>query len=218
MSRSTLATTSFAAAAFVAAPEITSASAISALLDSSISASRYRICPRLYGVRFAQPGPAFAAASTALRRSFRVHCGTLPSSPPSLFPLPSSRTGNTRPLSERMNSPPTYTFGVFITGMRAISDHLPVVHQSLPSAFTSEAGLLVPAERRRRIELVEGVRPDDTGLEQCAHLEDPRSLVGPHAGRQPVHGVVRLFDGFLERAEGEDAEHRPEDLFARDAM
>src|SRR3954471_19646717 len=183
MSRSTLATTSFAAAAFVAAPEITSASAISALLDSSISANRYRICPRLYGVRFAQPGPAFAAASTALRRSLRVHCGIFPRSAASRFPPPASRTGKTRPLSERMNSPPTYTFGVFVTGMRAISDHLPIIHQSLPAAFTSEAGLLVPAERRRRIELVEGIRPDDARLEQRAHLEDARSLVGPHTGR-----------------------------------
>jgi len=40
MSRSTLALTSFAAAALVAAPEITSDSDISALRDSSISARR----------------------------------------------------------------------------------------------------------------------------------------------------------------------------------
>jgi hypothetical protein len=40
MRRSTLAATSFIAALFVAAPDITSASAISPLLDSTISPSR----------------------------------------------------------------------------------------------------------------------------------------------------------------------------------
>src|SRR4030088_3263411 len=107
------------------------------------------ICPRLYGVRCAQSGPAFAAASTALRRSFRVHCGILPSNPPSLFPRTAARTGNTRPLSEGMNCPPTWTFGVFVTGMRAMLDLLPEVHQPLSASFASEAGLLVAAERRR---------------------------------------------------------------------
>jgi hypothetical protein len=43
-----------------------------------------------------------AAASTALRKSFRVHCGMFAKKFPSA-PL----IGNTRALSERMNAPPT---------------------------------------------------------------------------------------------------------------
>src|SRR5687768_5654317 len=90
------------------------ARAISSLRDSSISASRYTICARLYGVRLAHDEPALAAASTALRRSLRVHCGMLAKNDPSLALI-----GYVRPDSERMNSPPTYTFGVFATATRS---------------------------------------------------------------------------------------------------
>src|SRR5439155_19694441 len=34
--------------------------------------------------------------------------------------------------------------------------------EPVPAAFAAEAGLLVPAERRRRVEAVERVRPDHT--------------------------------------------------------
>src|SRR6185436_11234829 len=71
------------------------------------------ICPRLYAVRFAQPGPALAAASTALRKSLRVHCGTLAKKSPA-----ASSSGNVRPLSERIKRPPTYGLGVFVIGRR----------------------------------------------------------------------------------------------------
>src|SRR4051812_30553885 len=102
--------------------------------------------------------------------------------------------------------------------MRAMSDHLSVIHQTLPSAFATEARLLVAAERRGRIELVESVRPNHTRLEQRTHLENPRALVGPNTGRQSVHGVVGFFDGLLERAKGQHAEHRAKDFFTRDAV
>src|ERR1700720_2064862 len=102
--------------------------------------------------------------------------------------------------------------------MRGMLNDLPVIHETLATAFTSEAGFLVAAERRRWIELVEGVRPDNAGLEQRAHLENPRSLVGPHAGRKSVHGVVRLLDCFLERTECQHAKHGSEDLLPRDSM
>src|ERR1700680_2853596 len=102
--------------------------------------------------------------------------------------------------------------------MRGMLNDLPVIHEALPPAFASEPGFLVAAERRRWVELVEGVRPDDARLEQRAHLENPRSLVRPHTSRESIHGVVRLFDGFLECAEGQNTQHRSEDLFARDAV
>src|SRR4051812_27724299 len=95
---------------------------------------------------------------------------------------------------------------------------LPVIHQTLSSAFSSESRFLVPAKRGRRIELVEGICPDSSSLEQGAHLENARALVGPHARRQSVHRVVRLFDGFLERPKSQNAQNGAEDLFARDAV
>src|SRR5687767_3749424 len=98
------------------------------------------------------------------------------------------------------------------------SHELGVVEQPLPATLAAEAGLLVPAKWRRRVELVVRVRPHHAGLQFDAHLEDARSFVCPHASAQPVRRVVRLLDRFLDRAERQDAEHRAEDLFARDAM
>src|SRR5262249_34478082 len=48
--------------------------------------------------------------------------------------------------------------------------------------------------------------------------EDPRALLRPYPGRQAVRRVVRLLERLLRRAEGEDREHRPEDLLARDPV
>src|SRR5690349_20606771 len=95
-----------------------------------------------------------------------------------------------------------------------MSDHLPVIHQTLASAFATEPGFLVAAERRRRVELIKGVRPDHARLEQRAHLENPRAFVRPDTRRQPVHRVVGFLDGFFEGAESQHAQHRPEDFFA----
>src|SRR5207244_9003297 len=81
-----------------------------------------------------------------------------------------------------------------------------------------EAGLLVAAERRGRIEAVEGVRPDDARPHALGHPQDSRALVRPHAGGKAVRRVVRLLDCLIRRAEGEYREHRPKDLFAGDAV
>ena len=79
-------------------------------------------------------------------------------------------------------------------------------------------GLLVAAERRRRVEPVERVRPDDAGLHPLDHVQDPRALVGPDPGRQAVRRVVRLLDRLLGRPERQHRQHRPEDLLARDPV
>src|SRR5581483_263091 len=66
--------------------------------------------------------------------------------------------------------------------------------EPVPPALATEAGLLVAAERRRRIEAVVRVRPDHAGLQPLGHPEDPRALLGPHAGGETVRRVVRLLD------------------------
>ena len=90
--------------------------------------------------------------------------------------------------------------------------------EPVAAALAAEAGLLVAAERRRRIEAVERVRPDDAGAQPLDHPQDPRALLRPHAGREPVRRVVRLLDRLLGRAEREHREHRPEDLLLRDPV
>ena len=90
--------------------------------------------------------------------------------------------------------------------------------EPVAAALAAEAGLLVAAERRRRVEPVERVPPDDAGAQPVGHPEDPRALLGPDPRREPVHRVVRLLDGLVRRAEREHAEDGPEDLLARDAV
>src|SRR5690606_28804652 len=95
---------------------------------------------------------------------------------------------------------------------------LQVGGQAVTAALASVARLLVAAEGARRVEAVEGVRPDDTGAKLVGDGEDLASLVAPDAGRQPVRSVVGLGDRLGRGAEGQHREHRPEDLFTGDAV
>src|SRR5919112_269532 len=65
----------------------------------------------------------------------------------------------------------------------------------VPAALAAVAGLLVAAEGRRRVELVEGVGPDDAGAELVRDLEDPRALLRPDAGGETEGRVVGLRHG-----------------------
>ena len=51
----------------------------------------------------------------------------------------------------------------------------------MPAALAAEAGLLVAAERRGRVEPVERVRPDDAGPQLRGHPQDARALLRPDA-------------------------------------
>src|ERR1044072_2994302 len=53
--------------------------------------------------------------------------------------------------------------------------------QAVPAALAAVPRLLVAAERRRGVELVEGVRPDPPGAQLVRHPEDPRPLLRPDA-------------------------------------
>src|SRR2546430_6941740 len=90
--------------------------------------------------------------------------------------------------------------------------------EAVAAALAAEAGLLVAAERRRRVEPVVRVRPDDPRAQALGHPENPRALLRPDAGAEAVRRVVRLFERFLGRAERQDREHRAEDLLLRDPV
>src|SRR6476661_1149168 len=112
---------------------------------------------------------------------------------------------------------------VFLTGSRSATVWLRSVEvdvrlEPVASAFAAEAGFLVAAERRRRVEPVEGVRPHDARAQTLGHPEDARAFLGPDPGAQAVRRVVRLLDRFLWRAERDHRENRAEDLFLRDAI
>ena len=88
----------------------------------------------------------------------------------------------------------------------------------MAAALAAVARLLVAAERAGRVELVERVGPDHAGAQLVGHPQDPRALVGPDAGRQPVRRVVGLLDRLGGRAEGQHRQHRAEDLLAGDPV
>src|SRR5215472_3104239 len=88
----------------------------------------------------------------------------------------------------------------------------------MPPALPAEAGLLVAAERRARVEAVVRVRPHDARAEALRHPEDARALLGPDPGAQPVRRVVRLLHGLVRGSESEDREDGAKDLFLRDPV
>ncbi len=106
---------------------------------------------------------------------------------------------------------------VFLTGKPA---HSKLRYGSSPCRPPSrpKPRLLVAAERRGRVEAVVRVRPDHAGAQALRHREDPRALLRPDAGREPVRRVVRLLDRLVRRAERQHREHRPEDLLLRDPV
>src|SRR5690242_20810300 len=118
-----------------------------------------------------------------------------------------------------------YSLYVLRTAMRgatvlpdtAVSD-IEIRLQPLPTAFPAVAGFLVAAERRGRVELVEGVRPHHAGPQPGGHVQDQRSLLGPHPGRQAVRRVVGLLQRLGGRTERQDGEHRAEDLLPGDTV
>src|SRR2546422_6439102 len=102
-----------------------------------------------------QPPPAWRAMRTASRRSLRDARATL---------APSA--SYVRPDSERGNAPPMNSLYVFLTGRRSATEVLRVVEsqirlEAVAAALAAETGLLVAAERRRPIESVVRVRPDE---------------------------------------------------------
>src|ERR687888_467268 len=128
-----------------------------------------------------------------------------------------------RPDSERGNAPPMNSLYVFLTGSRLgierlRAGQLEVRLEPVAAALAAEAGLLVAAERRGRVEAVVRVRPDDAGAQAFGHPENARALLRPDARAEAVRRVVRLLDRFLRCAEGEDREDGAEDLFLRDPV
>src|SRR5437763_15735959 len=96
-----------------------------------------------------------------------------------------------------------YSLYVLATASRWLLSDKEIRLQTRAAALAAETGLLVPAERRRGIEPVEGVRPDHAGPHLLGGPQNPGALLRPDPGRQPVRRVVRLADRFLWRAEGQ---------------
>src|SRR3990172_704825 len=79
-----------------------------------------------------------------------------------------------------------------------------------------DSGSFVAAERRvRGIEVI-AVRPDPAGANAAAHAVGGVHVPGPHAGAEPVQGVVGDGERVRLVLEGRHRHHRPEDLLLED--
>src|SRR5690554_1327630 len=101
---------------------------------------------------------------------------------------------------------------------RPKSAGLQIGSEAVTAALAAVARLLVATEGARRVEPVEGVRPDHAGTKLVCDREDLAPLVAPDAGRQSVRGVVGLGNRLGRGTECQHGEHWPEHLFAGDAM
>src|SRR5690606_8417820 len=79
-------------------------------------------------------------------------------------------------------------------------------------------GLLVPAERRRRVERMVGVDPHGPGLDPTRESVRPLEVVRPDAGREAVDRAVRELDRLIFVPERHRREDGPEDLLPGDRL
>jgi hypothetical protein len=75
---------------------------------------------------------------------------------------------------------------------------LGVVVEHLLTHLTSPAGLLIPAERQRRVEHVVAVDPHRPGPDPAGELVGGTAVAGPHTGRETVDRVVGLLGDPVE--------------------
>src|SRR5262249_28830587 len=90
--------------------------------------------------------------------------------------------------------------------------------KDLPSLLAAPAGLLVAAERHRRIERAVHVDADRARPQPPRHLVGGAEIAGPYARRKAIGGAVRFLGNAIEIivAECHRAQDRPEDLLAHD--
>src|SRR5207302_11365535 len=84
--------------------------------------------------------------------------------------------------------------------------------------LTPDAGCLVAAERGAGVTDTPAVDVYGARFEERRELVGAANVPGPHAGGQPVFGVVGSGRSLLERLVWERHQHRAEDLLADDSQ
>src|SRR5216683_4740879 len=133
----------------------------------------------------------------------------------------SSRSGESRRFSKRLatiykllqlSSRPIYK----LLQLHPDRFDLRVEIDCVPAELAAEAGLLVAAEGRNWVELVEAVDPDRAGLQRAGHLMGAAQVARPDRGGKPVVGVVALKNRVVFIRERDRCADRAENLLARD--
>src|ERR1700761_3758520 len=92
--------------------------------------------------------------------------------------------------------------------------HLEEIAQTVLAPFAAVAGHLEAAERRVHAAL-RAVQGHLAGTNAGADAPRVQIVLGPYIGRETVRRVVGDLHGLFLVVVGQDAEHGPEDLFAR---
>ena len=74
---------------------------------------------------------------------------------------------------------------------------LTVGGQSLEPSFSPDSTFLVSTKRRRWIKLIEGVGPNNAGIQTGRHFKDLGPFIGPNSSAETIRGIVSLRECFL---------------------
>src|SRR5262249_54542444 len=121
-------------------------------------------------------------------------------------------------LDSRYSALSSFYFPLF-TSLLQIDPHrlsLCVKIERLFTHLAPETALLIPAERRGRIDIPILVDPHRPGLDRMCEPVRLADIVPPHPGGEPVLRGIRPADQFVPVVKGRHSHHRPENLLAHD--
>lgn len=84
--------------------------------------------------------------------------------------------------------------------------------------FSPDSTFLVSTKRRSWIELIEGVGPNNAGLQTSCHFKDFGPFVGPNPTTETIRSIVSLRKRLLRSSEALDRQHWAKDLLLNDSV
>src|SRR5262245_1111949 len=81
--------------------------------------------------------------------------------------------------------------------------------------LTPDPGLLVPAKRRDRVDVVVAIDPHRARPQRAGHLMGSAHITSPYRGGKPIGRVVALQDRSMLVLERDDSSHGAKDVFTR---
>lgn len=85
-------------------------------------------------------------------------------------------------------------------------------------SFSPDSTFLVSTKRRRWIKLIEGVGPNNAGIQTGRHFKDLGPFVSPNPSAKAIRSIVSLRECFLRSSEGLDCQHWTKDFFLHDSV
>ena len=90
--------------------------------------------------------------------------------------------------------------------------------QSLEASFPPNSAFLISAKGRGGIKLIEGVGPNNTGIQTGCHFKDLGPFVGPNPSAETIRSIISLRKRLLRGSETLDRQHRTKDFFLNNSV